>query len=64
MRFVAEGGRARSPFARRPLLSLSSFLLSIAVGLISSFTFSTAYDMARAALSGQHQKVSGVRHGR
>jgi hypothetical protein len=48
------GGRVR-----RPLLSLSSFLLAIAVGIISSFTFSAAYDMARSAL-GVRPQVSGL----
>ncbi|HKS28623.1 MAG TPA: hypothetical protein VJS44_12425 [Pyrinomonadaceae bacterium] len=50
-------------FLGRPLLSLSSFLLAIAVGLISSFTFSAAYDMARASLSDEPQNISGVWHG-
>jgi hypothetical protein len=45
------------------MLSLSSFLLAIAVGLVSSFTFSTAYDMARAAIGGERQTVSGVWQG-
>jgi hypothetical protein len=62
MRFEAVEERT-SPFVHRPLLSLSSSLLAIAVGLISSFTFSTAYDMARAALFGHHQAIYGVWHG-
>ncbi|HEY0321649.1 MAG TPA: hypothetical protein VGC66_11870 [Pyrinomonadaceae bacterium] len=55
--------RLTSPFDRRPLLSLSSFILAIAVGIISSFTLSTAYDMARSAIVGERQTVSGVWRG-
>lgn len=63
MRFVDERQRARS-YVRRPLLSFSSFLLAIAVGIISSFTFSAAYDMARsAAIGGERRSFSGVWHG-
>ena len=62
MRFGTESKRARS-FAGRPMLSLSSFMLAIAVGIISSLTFSAAYDMARAALAGERHSVSGVWHG-
>ncbi|MBD0370954.1 MAG: hypothetical protein ICV60_08975 [Pyrinomonadaceae bacterium] len=62
MRFQAEG--KRSPFAGRPLLSLSSFVLAVTVGLISSFTFSTAYDLARVMIYGQSPAdVSGVWRG-
>jgi hypothetical protein len=49
--------------ARKPLLSFSSFILAIAVGIISSFTFSAAYDMARSAIGGERQSISGVWHG-
>jgi hypothetical protein len=48
---------------RRPFLSFSSFMLAIAVGLISSFTFSAAYDMARSALAPKSQTVAGVWRG-
>ena len=37
-------------FLRRPLFSFSSFVLAALIGLVSSFTFSAAYDMARSAL--------------
>lgn len=47
----------------RPLLSLSSFLLAIVVGLTSSFTFTTAYDLIRASMAGERQVASGVWHG-
>jgi hypothetical protein len=52
------GGRVR-----RPLLSLSTFFLAVTVGIISSFVFSTAYDMTRSALGGERQEVSGVWRG-
>jgi hypothetical protein len=49
---------------KRPLLSFSSFGLAAAVGLISSLTFSAAFDMARDLLSGGGaQTVSGVWRG-
>jgi hypothetical protein len=62
MRFVIEGKRTGPP-VRKPLLSLSSFLLAIAVGIISSFTFSTMFDMARMKLYGPGQAVQGLWHG-
>lgn len=49
---------------KRPLFSFSSFMLATAVGLVSSFTFSAVYDMARAALSNNPQTISGVWRGR
>jgi hypothetical protein len=53
------GGRVQ-----RPLLSLSSFILAIMVGVISSFLFSAAYDMTRPVMSGQQRPaVSGVWRG-
>lgn len=47
MRLRIEGGRARSA-ERAHGLSLSSLLLAIVVGVVSSLTFSAAFDMARA----------------
>ncbi len=55
--------RRTSAFPKRPLLSFSSFLLATTIGLISSFTFSTTYDMARSALRHKPQTVSGVWQG-
>jgi hypothetical protein len=62
MRHPAEDKRT-GHFTIRPLLSLSSFVLAIVVGLISSFTFSAAYDMARGALATEPARVAGVWHG-
>ena len=62
MSFGASSKRA-TLFNRRPLASLSSFILAVAVGLISSFTFSTAYDMARSALGAEQRSVAGVWRG-
>lgn len=50
-------------FINNRLLSLSSFLLAMAVGLVSSFTFSAAYDMTRRAFFGEPASLSGVWHG-
>ena len=63
MRISIEG-RETEPSLERPLISFSSFMLAALVGLISSFTFSAAYDMARAALSNDTQAISGVWRGR
>lgn len=55
MRFGSQGARAgeverrvKLEVERAPVLSLSSFVLAIAVGVVSSFTFSAAFDMAQA----------------
>lgn len=50
-------------YIRIPLLSLSSFVLAVVVGVVSSFTYSTAYDLILAALYGASQPVYGVWHG-
>lgn len=56
--------RASDTFTLRPLLPLSSFMLAMMVGLVSSFTFSTVYDLARASLSEARQEAPwGVWHG-
>lgn len=60
MRFGSEGS---GTFTSKPILSLSSFMLSVVVGLISSFTMSTVYDMALASLGEGRQARSGVWHG-
>lgn len=62
MRFWTAG-KGTSSFINRRLPSLSSFLLAILVGLISSFTFSTAYDMTSSALLSKPQIVCGFWHG-
>ncbi|HEX8175403.1 MAG TPA: hypothetical protein VF543_09810 [Pyrinomonadaceae bacterium] len=62
MRFPTEDKRT-GRFIGRPLLSLSSFILAIAVGLVSSFTFSAAYDMALGAFVAEPAAVAGVWHG-
>ncbi|HEX8747711.1 MAG TPA: hypothetical protein VF717_10975 [Pyrinomonadaceae bacterium] len=62
MRFPTEEKRTGRCIGR-PLLSLSSFMLAIAVGLISSFTFSAAYDLARGAFEAEPAAVAGVWHG-
>lgn len=56
-------GRETEPSLKRPLLSFSSFMLAAIVGVISSFTFSTVYDMARTALLDEPQAISGVWRG-
>jgi hypothetical protein len=66
MRFAtgtSSGSNRSILFNRRPLVSLSSFILAAAVGLISSFTFSTAYDMARFQFGGEFRTVAGVWRG-
>jgi hypothetical protein len=55
--------RGKGEFLKRPLLSLSSFVLAIAVGIISSFIFSSAFDMARSAFVGKSQIISGLWRG-
>jgi hypothetical protein len=45
MRCRIVGGRGRED-ERAPLSVLSSFVLAIAVGVVSSLTFSAAFDMA------------------
>jgi hypothetical protein len=62
MRLDADSKRSGGRI-QRPLLSLSSFLLAIAVGITSSFIFSAAYDMARLRLYGERANVSGTWHG-
>lgn len=59
MRFRTES-RQSNGFLKRPLFSFSSFLLATVVGLVSSFTFSAAYDLARTMLSTDSQTISGV----
>src|ERR1043165_3106955 len=65
MRFEASSSRSSRAilFNRKRLASLSSFILAVAVGLISSFTFSTAYDMARSALGVKQRQYTGVWRG-
>lgn len=63
MRFRIEN-RQTDASLRRPLFSFSSFVLATVVGLVSSFTFSTAYDMAYKKFSGGPQTISGVWQGR
>lgn len=62
MRSNVESIRRGATLAK-PLMSLASFLLSVAVGTVSSFTYSAAYDMARSAFSAKPVEVSGVWRG-
>lgn len=62
MSFVSGRGQANA-FVNRSFLSFSSFVLATMVGIVSSFTFSTAYDMARKALFDEQQEIAGVWHG-
>ena len=62
MRFRQEKLGTVSVLKRR-LPPLFSFALAVMVGLTSSFTFSTAFDMARRMFSAGTQTVSGVWQG-